>query len=195
MNYFPFIYYRFIELFKHTGANWDRLAPSENNAIDFAHNTINPEPLTEIVTNRPSWEYCLAHNGEGISNRFREGCPTDEDIKIFDMVSVHSCKNDLVLYRGVCDEVFNQMIRNAYTVKNVNLYDKGFMSCSLVKGHELDCYKTKLRIFVPGGSCVIYLGNVNNEQNYYEVVIQRGAKLRIISIDGTYINCVLIGTD
>ena len=53
----------------------------------------------------------------------------------------------------------------------------------------------RLRIFVPYGTNVIYLGNVNDEEErYYEVDVQYGAKLKIVSMDKTYINCVLIST-
>ncbi len=35
----------------------------------------------------------------------------------------------------------------------------------------------------------------NNEESiYYEVVVQKGARLKVISIDD-YINCELVGTD
>ena len=74
------------------------------------------------------------------------------------------------------------------------ILEKGFMQCSLVKGCESKC-NYRLRIFVPKGSQVIYLGNVNNEQYYYEVDIQTGAKLEIVSVDDRYINCKLLGTN
>ncbi len=86
------------------------------------------------------------------------------------------------------------MIQNAKSIKGVDFHEKGYMQCSLVKGHESN-YKTKFRIFVPAGSCVIYLGNVNDEQFYYEVDIQNGARLKLISIDQDYINVKLISTE
>ena len=39
---------------------------------------------------------------------------------------------------------------------------------------------------------IVYLGNVNDEQTNYEVVVMRSAKLKIVSIDAVYINCKLI---
>lgn len=190
----PFVFYRIIGRLKNTGVDWDKLAPTKEKAIDFAHNNINPEPVRKIDAYRYSLEYCLAHSGESLNEHFREERIDKQDIAIADMVSTHSCKTNLVLYRGVCEYVYNLMIQNAVSLKGVDFYEKGYMQCSLVKGHELNC-KTKLRIFVPTGSCVIYLGNVNDEQKYYEVDIQHGAKLKIVSIDKNYINCKLLCTE
>ena len=189
-----FIFYRIIGMLKNTGSDWDKLAQKKETAIDFAHNNINPEPIRMIDEYRYSLEYCLAHSGVSLNEHFREGRIDKQDIEISDMVSAHSCKTDLVLYRGVCEDVYNLMIQNASSLKGVDFHEKGYMQCSLVKGHESN-YKTKLRIFVPSGSCVIYLGNVNYEQEYYEVDIQHGAKLKIVSIDQNYINCKLLSTE
>ena len=188
------LFYRILGMLKNTGADWDRLAPTKENAIDFAHTNINSEPVRMIDSYRFSLEYCLAHSGESLNEHLREDRTDKEDIAISDMVAKHSCKTDLVLYRGVCDYVYDLMIQNAAPLEGVDFYEKGYMQCSLVKGHEINC-KTKLRIFVPAGSCVIYLGNVNDEQHYYEVDIQHGAKLKLISIDQTYINCKLLSTE
>ncbi|MBQ3967932.1 MAG: hypothetical protein II688_04520 [Lachnospiraceae bacterium] len=187
------LFYRILGMLKNTGADWDRLAPAIENAIDFAHTNINPEPVQMIDAYRFSWEYCLAHSGESLNEHLREDRTNKEDIAISDMVAGHSCKTDLVLYRGVCDYVYNLMKQNASSLEGVDFYEKGYMQCSLVKGQEINS-KIKLRIFIPAGSCVIYLGNVNDEQGFYEVDIQHGAKLELISIDKTYINCKLLST-
>ena len=72
-----------------------------------------------------------------------------------------------------------------------SLYEKSFLQTSLVKGHESNS-QYHLRIQVPAGTQAVYLGNVNDEQFYYEVDIQHGAKLKIVSIDDEYINCILL---
>lgn len=83
------------------------------------------------------------------------------------------------------------MQENAKSMKGVDLYEKAFLQTSLVKGHEINaCYH--LRIYVPEEREAVYLGNVNEEQSYYEVVLQHGAKLKVVSIDGKYINCRLL---
>ena len=186
------LFYRLNGIIKNTGANWDKLAPTKENAIEFAHVNINPEPQQKINTDKYSLEYCLAHSGESLNEHLRNNRLNKTDEAISNMVSTHSCKTDLVLYRGICDYVYDQMKTNAENIE-ADLYEKGYMQCSLLKGHELN-YKNKLRVLVPAGSNVIYLGNVNNEQFYYEVDIQHGAKLKIISIDKEYINCRLLQT-
>ena len=89
--------------------------------------------------------------------------------------------------------VCQMMYENAFGMDDVDLYEKSFLYCSLVKGCEIPS-RYHLRIFVPKGSQVFYTGNVNDEQHYYEVDIQVGGKLEIVSADDEYINCRLLGT-
>lgn len=187
----PLFIYRIIGTLHNTGADWDKLAPSEENAIDFAHENINPEPKRFQEGRHFSLEYCLAHSGETINIRYREDRPEEIELRIAEMVAKHTTKVPLVLYRGVCEEVFQLMQENAKKMKGVDLYEKSFLQTSLVKGHESNS-QYHLRIYVPEGTQAVYLGNVNEEQFYYEVDIQHGAKLKIVSIDKSYINCILL---
>ena len=185
------IYYKIQEKIKKTGASWDLLAPNKENAIVFAYIHINPEPKKMIDIYHYSMEYCLAHSGETINERFRQDRPDKIDLQIADTVSKQKNNTPLVLYRGVCAHVFQLMKENASNLPDTDLYEKGFLQCSLVKGHEINA-AIKLRIYVPTGYPVIYLGNVNDEQKFYEVDIQHGTKLKIVSIDRQYINCYVV---
>lgn len=187
----PLFYYRIIGKFYNVGDKWDQLSPTEEDAIEFAHKNINPEPQKMITETCYSLEYCLAHSGETINERFRQDRPDEIELKIVDMVALHTTKVPLVLYRGVCKEVFRQMKDNAKKIKNTDLYEKSFLQTSLVKGHESKS-QYHLRIYVPEETQAVYLGNVNDEQFYYEVDLQHGTKLKIVSIDDEYINCKLI---
>ena len=188
------LFYRIKDAVLGIGASWDKLAPDKETAIDFAHTHINEEPERMIDIHHYSMEYCLAHSGESVNERFRQNRADETDLKIAAMVDEHKTDTDIILYRGVCDHVFKLMQDNAKEMHDCDLYEKGFLACSLVKGHEINC-KTKLRIYVPAGTKVVYLGNVNEEQNFYEVDVMHGSKLKIISIDDTYINCQLIETE
>lgn len=185
----PLFYYRIIGKFCGIGNEWDKSSPSEENAIEFAHTNINQEPnrMTADGINY-SLEYCLAYSGGTINGRFRYGRPAPIDLQIADMISTHKTKIPIVLYRGVCEDVFRKMCENAKHIEKADLYEKAFLQTSLVKGHEIRS-QYHLRIYVPEGTQAIYLGNVNYEQKYYEVVLQRGSKLKIVSIDKKYINC------
>ena len=188
-----FLFYRLVDVFCRIGAKWDKLSVAKEDADKFAQANINPEPVEYMADlMHYTWECCLARYGESINWRFRDGKPDSGDQAIAEMLESHSTKVPLVLYRGVCQEVFDLMIENAKELKNVDLYEKGFMSTALAKGTEI-ASNYQLRIRVPAGAHVVYLGNVNNELDCYsEVVIQRGSKLRIRSIDSEYINCDLI---
>ena len=135
----------------------------------------------------------FAHSGESVNERFRQDRADNIDLQIADMVALHTTDTDLVLYRGVCDYVYNLMKENAKNMTDCDLYEKGFLATSLVKGHELNS-EIKLRIYVPVGTKCVYMGNVNEEQGYYEVDVMHSSKLKIISMDKEYINCKLLET-
>ena len=191
----PMLFYRIKDVLWKVGDNWDKLAPDKESAIEYAHTHINNDPMRMIAgTQRYSMEYCLAHSGESINERCRANQLGSIEKAIADMVNTYFTDTDLVLYRGVCDHVYELMIENARGIAGCDFVEKGFLATSLVKNHELLC-KKRLRIYVPKGTHVVYQGNVNYEQHFYEVDVQRGAKLKIISADKTYINCKLIATD
>ncbi len=189
----PTIFLRIKGMFQNIGADWDKLAPAKEQAIEYAHTHINKEPERMIDATHYSMEYCLAHYGESINERYRQNRQDEIDLKIADMVAEHTNDTDIVLYRGVCDYVYNLMKENAKDIPDCDLYEKGFLATSLVKGQELN-YKIKLRIYVPAGSKCVYQGNVNDEQGFYEVDVMCGSKLKIESMDSKYINCKLLGT-
>lgn len=184
-------YYRIIEKIYKFGDKWDKLSPLEKNAIDFAHMYINQEPSQMKDANHYALAYYLAHSGESINERYRDDKPNEDDLRVISMVASHTTKVPLVLYRGVCEDVFGKMRENAKNMDDVDLYEKSFLQTSLIKGHEIKS-RYHLRIYVPEGAQAIYLGNVNDEQFYYEVDLQRGAKLKIVSADNKYINCKLV---
>ena len=146
-----------------------------------------------IDINHYTMEYCLAHSGETINERYRQNRPEKIDLQIAEMVASHTTDTDLVLYRGVCEHVYELMKQNAKNMTDCDLYEKGFLATSLVKNQELN-YKIKLRIYVPSGTKCVYMGNVNDEQGFYEVDIMHSSKLKIISMDHEYINCKLLTT-
>ena len=83
-------FYSIKDKFKHINAHWDELAPDENNAIEYAHAHINPEPQRMIDMNHYTLEYCLAYAGESINERYRQDKIEDIDLQIAHMVSLGS---------------------------------------------------------------------------------------------------------
>ena len=190
----PLIIYRIKDKFLNIGQKWDQLAPDQAHAIEFAHTHINPEPLHTPIGTPPPPEFFLARKGDEINHYYRQDTPKEEYKKISAMMAKHSTDIDLVLYRGICPDVYKSMKRNARKKSNCNLFEKGYLSCSLVKGKEKRAIY-HLRIFIPAGTHVTYLGNVNGEENvYYEVAVQHSSKLKVISKDNKYINCLLTET-
>lgn len=188
------LYYRLKNWFLKTSEKWDKLSPEEKDAITFAHKYINPEPLRG--TDPPfTPEYRLVASGETINRDYlRKGKTIPAITDILDTLSKNTTQKDIVVYRGVCNDIFNQMLATAEDEPNTDLIEKGVLQTSLVKGHELPA-NIYLRIFVPAGTKALYLGNVNQEQHLYEIDIMTGAHLTIISADSRYINCLLQSTD
>ena len=202
----PMIYYRIKEYIFHIGAKWDKKAVKEENAIDFAHEHINAEPEQCM----DSLEYLLANEGENINKQLRNRKMQDVDLYIRDIINMlnnNTTDTDLIVYRGIQDNVFNEvlksLIKEASIFPDYDLYDNGILATSLVKGKELRGSRSPqkpnkfkgFRILIPKGSHVKYMGNVNFEEHYYEVDIQHGAKLQVISADKEYINCLLLSTN
>lgn len=152
----------------------------------------------------------LANAGENINKQLRNRKMQDVDLYIRDIINMlknNTTDTDLIVYRGIQDNVFNEVLKSlieeASIFPDCDLYDKGILATSLVKGKELRGSRSPqkpnkfkgFRILVPKGSHVKYMGNVNFEEHYYEVDIQHGAKLQVISADKEYINCLLVSTN
>lgn len=174
---------------------WDSMSVCKDDAIAFAHKYINEEPekYSDERHLKYSYAYVLAHCGETINSRFRHNSVGKEEIECAKLVAMHSNDVPLILHRGIGKEVCKMMYESAFEMEDVDLYEASFLYCSLVKGNEIPS-QYHLRIFVPEASQVFYTGNVNDEQHFYEVDIQVGGKLEIVSVDNKYINCRLIGT-
>ena len=104
------------------GAVWDKLALDKDTAVDFAHEHINEEPEQMIDIYHYSMEYCLAHSGASVNERYRQNRQDEIDLKISEMVAQHTTDTDLVLYRGVCDYVYNLMKENAKDISSQGQY-------------------------------------------------------------------------
>ncbi|MGT2750783.1 ADP-ribosyltransferase [Streptococcus orisasini] len=182
------------------GKKWDKLSPTVDNVKEFTLEKLNTEPPKNLNgdPNKSSSEYCLAYNcGERYNYRIRDRDSDDDfndKIKRYsDEIKKYSIKENVVVYRGISKLVKNQIEEAAKEIDGVDLYDRAFLNTSLVKGYEKNS-QFKLRVFLPKGTCAFYVGSITGE-DFYEVIVQKGAKLKIVSKDSDYINCILLGTD
>lgn len=173
--------------------NWEHYELNATNAHDFAEKYINKEPFKRNANNSYTSNYYLAHYGEQINNRLRQKRCIKSDLDCIETVAQHSNSEDIVLYTGICNNVYLQFLKEASKLNepNVDLYNLGFTYCSLVKGHETNT-DIHLKIFVPKGTQCVYNGNVNDEAYYFEVVLQAGMKFKILNIGKKYIECLII---
>lgn len=194
MNPIKYCYFRLKEKRLNIGVKWDRINPPKDDDFE-AHliNIFNPEPSKNNEEGLPTNEYRFAPSD--YSNKIlRDGYVTEPYREFIEMLNNYSSKEEFVVYRGIPEELFSQMKKDAKNIPGVDLVDKGFMATAAIIDTEFKP-KIRLRIKLPKGTNAIYLGNVNNEKEYYyEIRIQCGAQLKIVSIDDTYINCELLRT-
>ena len=188
-------YFKLIGKIFQTGKKWDSLSSSKDEVRDFAKKYLNEEPL-KYIDGGLSDEYIVVSSGETIGERLRSEQWVNDTIHgIYNTLKKYSTKKDIVVYRGVSKLVFDKMIESAKGDATIDFKEKAFLHTSVVKGYEISDLYRKLRIKVPKGTSAFYAGKTNNEESiYYEVVVQKGARLKVISIDD-YINCELVGTD
>lgn len=171
---------------------------SYTNAImQFAHKNINLSPTMYVHGSKEKYspEYSICHYAEKYNRSLRRGIENEEAYACSDAIKHYKLINDIVVYRGVDHEVMEQTKREAHTFEGVDIYDKAFLHTSLTIA-TTPRRKYNLRIFLPKGTCAFYAGNVNEGiESFQEVVVQRGAKLKILSEDEEYTNCLLICTD
>ena len=185
-------YYKLKGKIFQTGKKWDLLSSSEDGVHDFTEKYLNGQLHRSIN----EYEYIVAASGEKIGEILRSEQGVDSTIhSIYDTLKKYSTKKDIVVYRGVNKPVFDKMIESAKGDSTVDFKEKAFLHTSVVKGYEISDSYRKLRIKVPKGTSAFYVGNISGEEStYYEVIVQKGARLKVISIDD-YINCELVGTD
>ncbi|MFI3603494.1 ADP-ribosyltransferase [Vagococcus fluvialis] len=164
----------------------------EDEAIEFAKNNINESPVYHKPTDT---EYVVASSSMTINDRFRINDGNHYDFEHARYIEEKYClKNDIVVYRGVSQGPYEKMIIAAKGVKGIDFLEKGFLNTSIVKEKQI-AHDIQLRIYIPKGTPAYYVGNISGEEElYYEVIVQIGAKLKIVSMDNQYINCKLIQT-
>lgn len=174
------------------GRKWEKKYPIQGDVREFAEQNINTE-LDKEIGGEYTGEYIVVSTAETLNDRIRSGRIANLEDSInkgYLAFAKYQTKVDLVVYRGVCENVFKSMKKSFF-----KFHDKAFLCTSLLKGHELD-QEYKLRILIPKGTKAAYMGNLNGEEEiFYEVIVQKGAVLRIVSFDGTYWNCKVESTD
>lgn len=193
MDKMQILYFRLKEMIFKEGKKWEKKYSIKGNVIQFANQNINPQPPKYIANGGFSGEYIVVSKAASLNGKIRSGHIKNMEDTIDNTYSAfekYRTKVDLVVYRGVRKEVFNGM-KNSF----FKFHDKAFLCTSLLKGHELD-QEYKLRILIPKGTKAAYMGDLNGEEKiFYEVIVQKGAVLRIVSFDGVYWNCKVESTD
>lgn len=183
-------------IFVKYGEEWNQLSQTVDTVIDFAHTYINPEPKDDNP-----YALKLASQGSQYNHRIKTEAVLSKDASdIISYVTNNTVGVPLILYRSMSFETLKEMMCNAD--KDCDLCEKGFLFTALVRGHEEQGHKIRLRIYAPAGVQAVYSGfiyekverkeDIDEHYPYFEVILQPGIKLKICSIDNGYINCVVV---
>ena len=185
--------YRLSEKDAYNPTSWWMYVVSRRQAEASAHRSIN----SEIPKNHDSLEWKLATSCAEISDHYRFNDPNRSIYDIYaNMLANYQTFVPLILFRGASAIPYEQMVKSAQELgdPNIDLYEKGFMSCSLLPEYasSFTGYK-QFVIFVRPLSNVMYVGHLADgySQFSYECIVQKGSQLKIVAESEQYIYCVL----
>lgn len=122
-------------------------------------------------------------------NTYMRGCDSvDEqykeaaDILAFTIASAPRIPENIVVYRGVCDEFIQELIRE--NKRGIPVVEKGFLSTSLLNNiskadGQFAASQYLLKIYVPKGTFGIYV-NAVTRRDEYEMLIAPNSYLRLV---------------
>lgn len=155
MDKMQILYFRLKEMIFKEGRKWEKKYPIQGDVREFAEQNINTE-LDKEIGGEYTGEYIVVSTAETLNDRIRSGRIANLEDSInkgYLALAKYQTKVDLVVYRGVCENVFKSMKKSFF-----KFHDKAFLCTSLLKGHELD-QEYKLRILIPKGTKAAYMGN------------------------------------
>lgn len=179
-------------------SSWDPYKATPDNVEPFAHKYLNMDPAARnqdgSLTEEKKLCSCLSY----ISDIYRFNGDASDLEYITEAVRKYKTSAPVILYRGVSDVPMEKMIEAAKDLDDdVDFYERGFMSCTLLKETAYD-YPVQLVIYVPPYFHVMYAGHCNDEEEpecRYECIIMRGAKLKIMTQKGNTYYCLLKSTN
>lgn len=200
------IYFFVIEIFKRYGKNWEVKYAYNKQIKAKKYNDLNDRDRKCYINRvREFADGCgcimpekdelikdLCSRGLTYSWELRKNI-AEEDVEIIsNHIKQFKLQQDILVYRGVGRPTMEWMLKEAERFDGIDLYDKGFLFTTLTKA-TLPKRPYYLRILLPKGTNAFYSGDVNFEEEVYqEIVVQRDAKLKIVSLGIKYINCVLV---
>ena len=173
------------------------------NAREF-YNQSEIEQWSKLTFNKltpDEKEYLNAYTkDEFLNNKIRKGIKfSNENEKMDEYLSRIINKNKIgetiVVYRGISKEGYKGM-KKAYkdTYPNFDcdnkLFEKAYMSTSMIKGRELQ-YDYQLRIIVPKGTHAIYIGGISCSPYQVELLLGKNIVLKKIESSGRYIDVIV----
>jgi hypothetical protein len=123
-------------------------------------------------------------------NRYLRGDPADQNpgptilktVKYLDQVTRHASYSGTI-YRGVPKDVFFKLYNAGLLVKGATVVDTGFMSFTKSKTFAKD-WASGIIMEVEGGPGCADVSSLSQHRHEQEVIVARGAKMRVVSYDG-----------
>lgn len=179
-------------------SRWTEFMATSESVEVFAHEKLNKDPQPCTGDGKDTAERILCSKCSPISDDYRFNHDTSHLEFITKAMRKYKTYVPIVLFRGVSDIPMEKMVEAAKELKEdgVDFYEKGYMSCSLLK-EKSSPYKDQLIIYVPPFNHVIYAGHCNDEEEpecRYECIIMRGSKLQILKQENNTYYCLLKST-
>lgn len=179
-------------------SKWQQYQANSANVEEFAHEKLNIDPKARDEKGCLTAEKLLCSSCSSISDAYRFGRDTSHLEYITEVMKKYKTSAPIILFRGVSDVPMEAMQKaaNKLDEEDVDFFEKGYMSCSLLK-EEASPYKTQLIIYVPPFNHVMYAGHCNDEEEPHcrqECIIARGAKLKTLKQENNTYYCLLKST-
>jgi len=196
LGFFKYYYFRLMAILKKNYINeWDQYLISEDGVHEFVHKYINDSP-SMYDENGLTWQYIACTSGSTINDCLRYGGLNNNVARIIKQadegIAKIQIKKDVVVFRDYTEYNFINAVKCAKNDEDADVLEPSFLQTKLVKTTQKHG-NVNLKIYVPMGTNGIYYGDVCGEEKiYFELTFKRKRKLKIVSIDDEYINCILI---
>ena len=108
----------------------------------------------------------------------------DDGTRIFDrLIQKNVLKEDLIVYRGVVDQVYESKMAMKKNLDCNYLFYNSYVFCSLNPGSSYWTRKTRMIISVPAGSHYLFTGEYSNTPESNEIILDRNSVFRITKED------------
>ena len=189
---------------------WETVSISEDEVESVTKQYLN-EDFGDVYSLPNEYEHLKNINNylvcyEKINQYLRCNSPVSDPIEcivknVSSILDSFTIGEAIIVYRGCHPDIYQKMIQTSLDegIGEGYLIDPSFISTTLLRekafSDENGFENNKmLRILLLKDSCAFYVGNLIGEGDRYEVLLPRYLKLKIVSEDSEFVNCVVVNS-